>query len=80
MTTTIPRIGFPNLVGVKTYEQGKALRLAADVRRVHEAKTPQELAVTWAALEQRGWWTKEERAHIGDSVLGAMALFAHEVK
>ena len=75
--TTIPRVEFPSLVGVKNYEQGRALRLAADVKLIHAAKTPAELATVWASLEARGWWSKEERAHSADSLLGAMVLFAH---
>lgn len=73
----VPTIGFVSLTGVRTYEQGRALRMAADVRLVHEAKDPAALALVWAGLEKRGWWSKEERATIADSVLGAMALFAY---
>lgn len=76
----VPTVGFPSLVGVRTYEKGRHLRWVADMALVNGAKDPAALALVWAALEQRGWWSKEERASIADSVLGAMTLFAHRAE
>lgn len=74
----VQRIDFPSMTGVRTYEQGRRIRFATDIKRLDEAKDARELSRAWAALEARGWWSKEERADVADSVLTRLSLFAHE--